>query len=62
MSDSSLREARQDAFDKSDCGNGPDEYGNWPCDPEVVFGDKWAVCSVCGREAAWGEPKEQTDA
>lgn len=54
---SSLFSLRQTAFDRCVCDNGPDEYGNWPCDPQVVFGDKWAVCSVCGREAAWGETK-----
>jgi hypothetical protein len=30
-----------------DCPNGPDEYGNWPCDPKGYFGV--AECQVCGR-------------
>lgn len=53
---------RQDAFARSDCGNGPDEYGNWPCDPQVAFGGQFAECQTCGRVAAWGETKEQDNA
>lgn len=28
------------------CSNGPDEYGEWPCDP-VENRDVTATCSVC---------------
>jgi hypothetical protein len=31
----------------SDCPNGPDEEGNWPCDPQGYFGVM--ECQVCGR-------------
>ena len=45
---------RQEAYDLGTCPNGPDEYGNWPCDPKVLFGGGYAECQVCGRVAAWG--------
>jgi hypothetical protein len=32
---------------RMDCPNGPDEDGNWPCDPKGYFGV--AECQVCGR-------------
>jgi hypothetical protein len=35
------------ALTQSDCPNGPDEYGNWPCDPQGYFGVY--ECQVCGR-------------
>lgn len=43
----------------SGCPNGPDEYGNWPCDPVVVDyegRDPDAECLVCGRVARWTDP------
>jgi len=46
-------ESRVAAFDKSDCPNGPDEHGDWPCDPKVLFGGREAECQACGRVAAW---------
>jgi hypothetical protein len=55
-----LRLERVELFDRSDCPNGPDEYGNWPCDPQVLLGGHEAECQVCGRVAAWGETKERT--
>jgi hypothetical protein len=63
MSDTrSLFDARQAALDKSDCGNGPDEYGNYPCDPKVLFGGGFAECRVCGRVAPWSETEmRETD-
>jgi hypothetical protein len=48
--------ARVALFDKGDCPNGPDEDGDWPCDPQVLFGGREAECQTCGRVAAW--PKE----
>jgi len=42
-------------FYRGDCSNGPDEDGNWPCDPKVLFGLNEAECQVCGRIAAWGK-------
>ncbi len=51
----SVSKARREAFDRSDCTNGPDEYGNWPCDPRVLYGDDQAECQTCGRVAAWKE-------
>jgi hypothetical protein len=45
-------------FDRSECGNGPDEHGEWPCDPQVAFGGAVAECSVCGRVARW-EPGDE---
>lgn len=50
-------QVRQAAFGLSDCPNGPDEDGTWPCDPQVVFGGGWAQCQVCGREGNW--PQKQ---
>lgn len=47
--------SRKTAFDHNGCTNGPDEEGNWPCDPLVVFGGTEAECQVCGRVAAWDE-------
>jgi hypothetical protein len=44
--------------EKGECANGPDEHGNWPCDPQVLFGGKLAECQVCGRVAAWGHDDE----
>ena len=35
----------------TDCPNGPDEYGHYPCDPKVYGGI--AECRVCGRIARW---------
>jgi hypothetical protein len=49
-------DARREAFDHSECGNGPDEYGNWPCEPQVIFGSNDAECQTCGRVAAWKAP------
>lgn len=48
-------DARREAFDRGDCTNGPDEYGNYPCEPHVLFGANEAECQTCGRVAAWGE-------
>ena len=31
----------------SDCLNGPDEDGSWPCDPRGYFGI--FECQICGR-------------
>lgn len=50
---------RQEAFGRNECPNGPDEDGNWPCDPQVTYGGGWAECSVCGRAGAW--PASNTD-
>ncbi len=47
-------ECRCAVFDRADCTNGPDEDGNWPCDPAVLFGSREAECQTCGRVAAWG--------
>lgn len=48
-----LRRLRVEAYDIDDCPNGPDEYGNWPCEPKVLLGGGWAECAICGRVAAW---------
>lgn len=56
-----LRRLRQEAFDLDHCGNGPDEEGNWPCDPQVIYGGGWAECAVCGRQGRWpAHPPEQS--
>jgi hypothetical protein len=44
--DYDLRRLRIEAS-KIDCPNGPDEDGNWPCDPQGYGGV--AECQVCGR-------------
>lgn len=49
----SLAEARKAALDKTDCTNGPDEDGNWPCDPKVIYDGREAECQTCGAVAAW---------
>ncbi len=36
---------------RGECPNGPDEYGNWPCDPKGYFGV--AECQVCGFIGKW---------
>lgn len=55
------RELRQKASEVvTDCANGPDEYGNYPCDPQVTFGGGWAVCAVCGREGAFNDVMESS--
>jgi hypothetical protein len=41
------------AADMSECPNGPDEDGNWPCNPKGYFGV--AECQVCGWIGAWSE-------
>lgn len=46
-------ECRCAAFDRGDCTNGPDEHGNWPCDPKVISGLDEAECQACGRVAAF---------
>lgn len=33
------------------CPNGPDEHGNYPCEPKGYFGI--AECQVCGRIGTW---------
>lgn len=43
----------------TECSNGPDEDGNWPCDPQVTLDGGWAECRVCGRVGALASPKEQ---
>ena len=50
-----LAEGRREGFDRSDCSNGPDEYGNWPCEPQRLFGSDEAECQTCGRVATWKE-------
>jgi hypothetical protein len=47
---------RKAAYDHSDCPNGPDEHGNYPCDPQVLLGGGQAECQTCGRIAAWQPP------
>jgi hypothetical protein len=58
VSESLFADARRDAYDRGGCPNGPDEHGDYPCDPKVLFGLREAECQVCGRVAAW--PKEAT--
>ena len=41
----------QEASELSDCPNGPDEDGNWPCDPKGYFGV--AECQTCGQIGQW---------
>lgn len=53
----SLDTARREAYDREGCTNGPDEQGNWPCDPQVIYGADEAECQVCGRIAAWKEAR-----
>lgn len=49
-----LRRLRAEAMAlANECTNGPDEMGNWPCDPQGYFGV--AECQVCGRVGAWPE-------
>lgn len=45
--------------DGAGCGNGPDEYGGWPCEP-VDNGDGTATCSQCGWTG--GYPSERASA
>ena len=49
------RHERVAALDKSDCPNGSDGDGNYPCDPKVLYGGGMAECQTCGRVAAWKE-------
>lgn len=42
------------------CGNGPDEQGNWACDP-VDNGDGTASCSVCSWTGAWRPGQEKDE-
>lgn len=56
-----LRRLRREAYDIGGCPNGPDGYGNYPCDPKVLYGSRLAECQVCGRVAAWpNTPNERT--
>jgi len=37
----------------NECPNGPDEDGNWPCDPKGYFGV--VECQTCRRIGVWLE-------
>ena len=55
--DYDLRRLRIEAS-RMDCPNGPDEEGNWPCDPQGYFGA--LECQVCGRVGVLrGVPKPE---
>jgi hypothetical protein len=43
---------------RSACTNGPDEYGNWPCDP-VDNGDGTATCSECNWTAPYATREDE---
>lgn len=50
---------RKEAYDLGGCPNGPDEYGNYPCDPKVLYGGGMAECQVCGRLAVWSNARNE---
>lgn len=47
-----MTESLCDARDSASCPNGPDEYGDYPCDPDP-HGDGTATCAVCGWRGRW---------